>query len=103
VPSTGGISPAMAAGRAESSPGETQQGRASAMGTSCSANPTQEQRGPRCSAEGEAPALGRSGAAEESRGVADLGVQEGSPDLGPSAEQEDQGMELGRHGEGRMA
>jgi hypothetical protein len=40
----------------------------------------------------------RCGAAEESRGVADPGVQERSPDLGPSAEQEDQGMELGGHG-----
>jgi hypothetical protein len=77
VPSTGGISPAMAASQAESSLGETQQGRA--------------------------PAMGRCGAAEESRGVADPGVQERSPDLGPSAEQEDQGMELGRHGEGRVA
>lgn len=35
--------------------------------------------------------------------VADPGVQERSPDLGPSAEQEDQGMELGRHGEDRVA
>jgi hypothetical protein len=67
----------MAASRAESSLGETQQGRA--------------------------PAMGRSGAAEESRDVADPGIQERSPDLGPSAEQEDQGMELGRHGEGRVA
>jgi hypothetical protein len=60
--------------RAESSPGETQQGRAPAMGTSCSANPAHEQRGSRRSAEEEAPTLGRSGATEESRGIVDPGV-----------------------------
>jgi hypothetical protein len=69
-------------GRSSSSQGETQQGRAPAMGTSCSENPAHEQRGSRRAAEGGAPALGRSGVVEESRGVADLGVQEGSPDLG---------------------
>jgi hypothetical protein len=48
--------------REEMPQGETQQGRAPSMGTSCSANPAHEQRESRRAAEGEVPTLGIAGA-----------------------------------------